>query len=84
MSFLPEVRRRLRGGFFALIVPVGMSDEHGPGDWTGVSGKVGYFHPPQAKWLPHVTPARRDMTYSADLSDKGIDRPDVVSDRPPD
>jgi hypothetical protein len=40
-----------------------MSDEKGPGEWAGVSSRSRFFfHPLFAKWLPHVTSARRDIT----------------------
>jgi hypothetical protein len=40
MPFRPRVRWRLRVEDFALIVPVGMSDDAGPGEGAGVSGQV--------------------------------------------
>jgi hypothetical protein len=39
-----------------------MSDDAGPGEGQGVSTESRFFHPPLAKWLPHVTSARRDIT----------------------
>jgi len=62
MPFRPSERRRLRAKDFALIVPVGMSDESGPVEEQAFPARSRFFHLPLAKWLPHVTSARRDVT----------------------
>ena len=63
MSFRPGVRWRLREEYFALIVPVGMSDEHSPGEWTGVSSEVAVLSIAVGEMVAarHVGPPRHDL-----------------------
>jgi len=39
-----------------------MSDESGPVEEQAFPARSRFFHLPLAKWLPHVTSARRDVT----------------------
>jgi hypothetical protein len=39
-----------------------MSDDAGPGKGQAFPANSRFFHLPLAKWLPHMTSARRDMT----------------------
>ena len=54
-----------------------------PGNGQAFPARSRFFHLPLAKWLPHVTSARCEVSYFANFRTVGINRPDVVSDRPP-
>src|SRR6185312_60470 len=54
---------------FRIEFPVGMSDERVRGSGQAFPARSRFFHLPLAKWLPHVTSARRDMSYSAEVAD---------------
>ncbi|WP_461357560.1 hypothetical protein [Bradyrhizobium sp. USDA 4454] len=62
MSIRPEAQWRLKEGYFASIVPVGMSDGAVRRNEQAFPVRSRFFHLPSAKWLPHVMSARHDMT----------------------